>query len=101
MEKKRRGINIEGLTKEGLTSDGTYFKDEIELVPAFGMLPSRPRYLVLSDGQVLDRANPPKADLTLWPGNKIEALRRCTGQMKPLMGEGEVSKRLKAKFDMR
>lgn len=43
---------------------------------------------VLSDGQVLDRANRPVADLTLWPGWKIEALKRCNqaDKMKPLMG---------------
>jgi len=48
----------------------------VETVPPLGRLPERPRYLVLSDGQVLDRASPPIADLTL-PGWKIEALRRC------------------------
>jgi len=53
-----------------MTKDGTYFKDGVEMVPpsyvqgltgVFEALPERPRYLTLSDGQVLDRANPPTA----------------------------------------
>ena len=56
---------------EDVTPDGTYFKDGVEMVdPAYveGLggrvyqsLPERARYLTLSDGQVLDRAKPPKA----------------------------------------
>ena len=64
----------------------------IEMVPPLGRLPERPRYLVLSDGQVLDRANPPKADLTLLPGWRIEALRRCNGKMMPLVGNLETAR---------
>ena len=64
MEKKRqgltKGINKEGLTEQGLTKDGTFFKGDVEYVPASYGLPERPRYLKLSDGQVLDRANQPK-----------------------------------------
>jgi len=56
-----------------VTADGTYFKDGVEMVPALGSLPERPRYLKLSDGQVLDRANPPKGK----PWWKVESLRRC------------------------
>ena len=61
MEKKRqgltKGINKEGLTEQGLTRDGTFFKGDAEYVPASCGLPERPRFLKLSDGQVLDRAN--------------------------------------------
>ena len=61
MEKKRqgltKGINKEGLTEQGLTRDGTFFKGDVECVPASYGLPERPRFLKLSDGQVLDRAN--------------------------------------------
>jgi len=70
MEKKRQGltagINKEGLTEQGLTKDGTFFNDGVEMVSAFGSLPARPRYLVLSDGQILDRANQPKSNKHLW-----------------------------------
>ena len=100
---RKRGINIEGLTSGGLTSggltkDGTYFKDGVEMVPTSGRLPERPRFLTLNDG-ILDRANQPKADLTLWSGWRIEALRRCNeaDQMRPLKGRGAL-KELKARF---
>lgn len=73
--KKRRsnkeGLTEQGLTNEGLTSEGTRFKDGIEYVPAsfveglhgrvYQSLPERPRYLTLSDGQVMDRLNQPHA----------------------------------------
>jgi len=62
------GMTQEGMTGQGMTKDGTYFKDGVEMVPpsyvqgltgVFEALPERPRYLTLSDGQVLDRANQP------------------------------------------
>lgn len=63
---ERRRDKQKGMTK-GMTEDGTYFKDGIEMVPpayipgitdVFMMLPERPRYLDLGT-QTLDRANPP------------------------------------------
>ena len=53
------GITQGGDNAQGITEEGTYFKEGVEYVPATGILPERPRYLTLSDGQVLDRANPP------------------------------------------
>ena len=50
--KQRRGTTNSRDDRAGTT--------EIEMVPALGTLPERPRYLTLSDGQVLDRANLPK-----------------------------------------
>ena len=50
--------------QEDVTQGGenvTQITPEVEMVPALGMLPERPRYLTLSDGQILDRANLPKA----------------------------------------
>ena len=55
-EKKRQGLT-KGINKEGLTEDGTFFKGDADYVPASCGLPERPRFLKLSDGQVLDRAN--------------------------------------------
>ena len=78
MRRVRQG-NTAGNTNQGNTNQGNTQKigeDNVlpEMVPALGSLPERPRYLKLSDGQVLDRANPPKGK----PGwNKVEALRRC------------------------
>ena len=100
-----KGLTKEGLTGQGLTEDGTYFKDGVEMVPPLGTLPERPRYLILSDGQRLDRAHPPKADLTLWPGWRIRALRACNeaDKMKPLMVRPEAEKvleGLKAKYGL-
>ena len=66
MRKRRKGVTREGVTEEGVTKDGTYFKDGIEMVPPLETLPARPRYLTLSDGQVLDRANPSRPDLVAW-----------------------------------
>jgi len=48
-----------GTTGEGLTKDGTDFRDGIEMVGPLGTLLARPRFLTLSDGQVLDRAYKP------------------------------------------
>jgi len=88
MRKRRKGVTKEGVTEEGVTKDGTYFKDGIEMVGPLGSLPERPRFKTLSDGQILDRANPPRPDLTLWPGWKIVAMRNCNeaDKMKPLKG---------------
>ena len=84
-ERVRLGVTKEGVTSPSVT--GTYFKDGIEMVGPLGTLPARPRSLTLSDGQILDRANPSRPDLTLWPGWRINALKRCNGKMKPLKGK--------------
>jgi len=44
------------------------------MVPPLGTLPERPRYLTLSDGQVLDRANPPKGKVNEYDLNGYRAL---------------------------
>ena len=64
MKRKREGLTL-GVNKEGVN---------IEMVPAsyvqglngrmYEALPERPRYLTLSDGQVLDRAKQPEAHPT-------------------------------------
>ena len=62
--KRRRGTTSSrddtGGTTSKITEEGTFFIDGVEMVPPLGTLPARPRYLTLSDGQVLDRANLPK-----------------------------------------
>ena len=62
--KRRRGTTFKrddtGGTTSKITKEEPLFVDGIEMVPPLGTLPKRPRYLTLSDGQVLDRANLPK-----------------------------------------
>lgn len=65
---KKKGVTNEGVTGQGVTSHNTNSASQ-ETVPAsyvpgtngkeYLMLPERPRFLILSDGQVLDRANQP------------------------------------------
>jgi hypothetical protein len=96
--KKKRGTTKGGTTPSGrhnsnsaaqtnvLTENGAYFKDGIEYGPASYVpgsngkewlnLPERPRYLTLSDGKVLDRANPPAHKKAL-SGAMIQALQRA------------------------
>ena len=67
-----------GITGEGITEDNSN-----TLVPAsyveglngqrYQSLPARPRYLTLSDGQVLDRANQPIA--RLLSGSEIKDIK--------------------------
>lgn len=73
MEKKRKGLTS-GVNEEGVN---------IEMVPAsyvqgitgdFEALPKRSRFLTLSDGQVLDRANPPEGRTS---GDFILRMRYC------------------------
>ena len=78
-----------------------------EMVPAsyiegingrYQFLPERPRFLTLSDRQVLDRANQPQAEpMSGW---KIQAMKRCNESinLKPLHGD---IKGLKSKYDIR
>ena len=86
MRKKRsnKGSNIPGSNSEGLTS----FKDGVEMVPAayvpgvhqtYLMLPERPRFLALSDGQILDRANQPliKVEGISSSGPRVNAMLRA------------------------
>ena len=92
MEKKRqgltKGINKEGLTEQGLTKDGTFFKGDVEYVPASYGLPERPRFLKLSDGQVLDRANQPN------PNKHLPAMIACNRDYRCKMSRQEQLGRL-------
>ena len=85
----------------------TFFIDGIEYVPAsyveglngmmYQSLPERPRYLTLSDGQVLDRLNQPRADI--GSGNRIQAIRASNEAMynyRP--NRGSLSGSLRAKM---
>ncbi len=63
-QRKRRGDN-EGVTEQGVTQETvpqSYVPGLTEkgLTSKFKSLPKRPRYLTLSDGQVLDRLNQPQ-----------------------------------------
>lgn len=72
MERKRKGLTT-GVNKEGVN---------IEMIPAsfvqglngrmYETLPKRPRYLTLSDGQVLDRLNQPEPNI-----NNDAAMQAC------------------------
>lgn len=75
-----RGNTDVGNTKEGNTDCTAKSVPYTETVPAsyvygvtgrFLNLPERPRYLTLSDGQVLDRANQPQ------PNNVIPSMNMC------------------------
>ena len=67
---KKDSVTLGERYKDSVTPDGTYFKDGIEMVPAsyvegmtgrFLNLPERPRFLTLSDKQVLDRSAQPSS----------------------------------------
>ena len=75
-----------GEGSQGLTKDGTFFKDGVEMVMPLGTLPARPRDLKLSDGQVLDRANLPKPNLKGLGRSKLIALGCLYGPFRPLGG---------------
>ena len=73
-KQRTKGMTLEGMTEQGMT----------EMVPPayipgvsgdFEMLPERPRFLKLSDGQVLDRASPPVAEPQ--SGDFIQSIRHC------------------------
>ena len=55
-QRKRRG-DTEGVTGQGVTVPACYVQG---ITGKFKSLPERPRYLELSDGQVLDRLNQPE-----------------------------------------
>ena len=71
---KKDSVTLGERYKDSVTPDGTYFKDGIEMVSAsyvegkegklYEFLPERPRHLILSDGQALDRAAQPKTKKT-------------------------------------
>ena len=67
----KEGRTDNGMTEQGLTKEGTFFKGDAEYVPASYGLPERRRYLKLSDGQVLDRANQP------IPNKHLPAMLAC------------------------
>ena len=81
----------------------TFFKDGVEYVPAsyvpgskgrtYKMLPERPRYLTLSDGQVLDRVNQPEAKPT---GDRM--LRANDSEFAPFKKRKPVPRELKDKL---
>lgn len=82
MEKKRKGLTS-GVNKEG-----------INMVPAsyvqglngkmYQSLPERPRYLTLSDGQVLDRLNQPMPNRTNW--HEMQVCNESSYGFKPRKG---------------
>jgi len=108
MKKKRSnkdGSNKDGSNIEGLTPDGTFFKDGSDDIEYIGEsyveglegrkylnLPERPRYLKLSDNQVLDRVHQPSPDFS-------HTMRLCNERAfnyHPLAGE--VSKELRERL---
>ena len=78
---RKARVTQKGNTEEGNTEEGNTFI--VEYVPAsyveglnghrYQSLPSRPRYLTLSDGQVLDRLNQPTA--RLLSGSEIKDIK--------------------------
>ena len=71
----------EGVTKQGVTSPKSdkNVTPEVEMVTdQFG---TRPRYLTLSDGQVLDRANLPKVTKMITRPEAIQMSNRADGRM--------------------
>lgn len=59
-----RPVDVDPVRPTKPSTVPTYFKDGVEMVAAEGLLPERPRYHTCTDGQIMDRANPPKADLS-------------------------------------
>ena len=51
------------------------------MVPPLATLPTRPRYLTLSDGQVLDRADLPKVTKMITRPEAIQMVNRADGRM--------------------
>ena len=90
----QKGSQIEGSQDKG---------SQEEMVPAsyvqglngrmYQSLPERPRFVTLSDGQVLDRLNQPIADKTKIP--QMRASNECYN-FHP--AEGKLTKELKAKL---
>jgi len=85
--KRRRGTTFSGDDTGGTTSKITkeepLFVDGIEMVPPRGILPTRPRYLTLSYGQGLDRANLPKPtkQLTVREAMSMAMANRADGRV--------------------
>ena len=71
---KYRKVSQEGITEGGITKNNDVIP---EMVPPLGTLPERPRFKTLSDGQVLDRANPPKMTKKLTEIKSWEAANRA------------------------
>ena len=72
--------------KEGVTQSSKDVTQDVtqEMVPPLGILPERPRFKTLSDGQVLDRSNPPKGKALDYEVKAWEAANRM---QKPVIGE--------------
>uniref|UniRef100_A0A6M3L0W8 Uncharacterized protein n=1 Tax=viral metagenome TaxID=1070528 RepID=A0A6M3L0W8_9ZZZZ len=69
-----KGITSEGITEQGITVETVPPAYVPGITGDFMMLPERPRYKTLSDGQVLDRANPPDGKFS---GTYIQEIRFC------------------------
>lgn len=61
----------------------TFFRDGVEMVPPLGDLPERPRYHVLSDGQVLDRASLPSVSFVGMSGSRLRAFSNLFNSFTP------------------
>ena len=70
---KQKGVTEQGVTTEGVTEMVEASYVEGLHGRQYQFLPERPRYLTLSDGQVLDRRWKP--DQSLPSGTRIQALR--------------------------
>jgi len=95
---KHRGITkgAKGITKgrvlqQGITADGTYFKDGVETMPPVGILPERPRFLTLSDGQILDRCHLPKVTKSLGRLTEARIIDPVRAERYRLWAEGRPS----------
>ena len=83
--KQRRGTTSSrddtGGTTSKITKEGMFFVDGVEMMPPLGALPMRPRYLTLSDGQVLDRANLSKVTKMVARPEAIRMANRADGRV--------------------
>ncbi len=73
MEKKRKGLTL-GVNKEGVNIETVPVCYVQGITGKFQSLPERPRYLTLSDGQVLDRSIIVEGHAS---GDFIQRMRAC------------------------
>jgi len=90
--KHRQGITGQGITGQGITMVPASYVQGLN-GRKYRSLPERPRFVTLSDGQVLDRLNQPIADKTKIP--QMRASNECYN-FHP--AEGKLTKELKAKL---
>ena len=95
------------VTSESVTSEKATVNVTQEIVPAsyvrgltgmYQFLPERPRYVTLSDGQVMDRAYKP--EVKPLSGNRIQAIRAVNETLNYHPNIGDI-KDLKAVYDKR